>query len=75
MFVAIDRVSKFAFAELHEKATRRIEPSPPLTDACRDRCAYRQRHRLHDARRQGSAPRTLRSQLREARISASTPSN
>ena len=24
MFVAIDRVSKFAFAELHEKATRRI---------------------------------------------------
>ena len=24
MFVAIDRVSKFAFAELHERATRRI---------------------------------------------------
>ena len=32
MFVAIDRVSKFAFAELHEKATRRHcsrVPAPP----------------------------------------------
>ena len=35
MFVAIDRVSKFAFAELHEKATRRIAADflRRLTDA------------------------------------------
>lgn len=47
MFVAIDRVSKFAFAELHEKATRRI-----AAEFLRHR-AHRQRHPLHDARRQG----------------------
>ena len=57
MFVAIDRVSKFAFAELHEKATRRIAADflRRLTDAVpyKIHTAYRQRHPLHDARRQG----------------------
>ena len=56
MFVAIDRVSKFAFAELHERATRRIAAdflrklieTRALQDPHR---SHRQRHSLHSARR------------------------
>ena len=56
LFVAIDRTSKFAFVELHEKATtavsRRLPAAPdrgrPLQDPHR---AHRQRHPLHHARR------------------------
>lgn len=52
LFVAIDRVSKFAFAELHERATRRTAADFPAT-AHRARpvhdshCAHRQRLSVH----------------------------
>ena len=56
LFVAIDRTSKFAFVELHEKATTAVSrrlPAPPdrsrsLQDPYR---AHRQRHPVHHARR------------------------
>src|SRR6187200_1744016 len=35
MFVAIDRTSKFAFVELHEKATSRLQRLPAATDRSR----------------------------------------
>ena len=51
LFVAIDRTSKFAFIELHEKATTRVAdvPSPPHRgDAVQDPYRpHRQRHSLH----------------------------
>ena len=54
LLVAIDRTSKFAFVELHEKATRRIAarlpPRPHQGRALQDPYrADRQRHPLHHA--------------------------
>ena len=80
MFVAIDRVSKFAFAELHEKATRRIaaEFLRHLIDAV----PYKIHTVLTDngthfttPGAKGLAPRTSRPRSREGRSSALTPSN
>ena len=56
MFVAIDRTSKFAFVELHEKATtpgrRRVPAAPDRGRSLQDpHRAHRQRHPVHDARR------------------------
>jgi transposase InsO family protein len=55
LFVAIDRTSKFAFAELHEKATRRVAddflrrlPAAAVPDPHR---SHGPRHALHGADR------------------------
>ena len=55
MFVAIDRTSKFAFVELHEKATTRglgrLPPAPDRSRSLQDpHRAHRQRHPVHHAR-------------------------
>src|SRR5215204_1480956 len=56
LFVAIDRTSKFAFVELHEKATTRVSlppPSPRSRALQGPHRADRQRHPVHHARRWG----------------------
>ncbi len=57
LLVAIDRTSKFAFVELHEKATRRVAGDFLRALAARGSLhdphgAHRQRHALHRAGRQ-----------------------
>ena len=78
LFVAIDRTSKFAFVELHEKATGRphgdfLRPhrGRPLQGPHRP---DRQRHPLHHARRHARAAEIKAAMMRGTR-SGPTPSN
>jgi Integrase core domain len=74
LFVAIDRTSKFAYAELHEKANRwtatdflkaLCSPFPPAAE----RCAFRSR--LWAARAEGATRRYTHSQMLKGAFSPS----
>ena len=73
LFVAIDRTSKFAFVELHEKATTRVAAdflrAPDRGRALQDpHRAHRQRHSVHDARRRSSAVPEIKEALADGKL-------
>ena len=78
LFVAIDRVSKFAFAELHERATRtdRGGLPAPADRACpvpHPHGAYRQRLSVHAASWRLDRRRDSTDAGRSSALSAPTP--
>ena len=79
LFVAIDRTSKFAFAELHEKATTtrrgRLPARPDQGRSLQDpHRAHRQRHPVHRRQRRRWTPAEIKQHARPQQSSAPTPS-